>query len=495
MIRGRLLVRVALPAVVAGCAAAPGYRPPRLDVPARWSEAPQVDVSAASADSSWWKAFDDPVLDSLVERALQANLDLQLAEARVREARARRGAASASQWPSIDARASGARERESKNAENPVLVHPDGTVEPPGQAENLFQAGFDATWELDLFGRRRRGVEAAQADLESAEYDHDAVVLTLLAEVSRNYLELRGAQEQIRIANENLAAQRDMLTLVRARNAAGMATGLDVARAEAQVQTTASRIPALDISSRKAVHRLGVLLGQPPGALSDELGTSLGIRAPPVEPPLGLPSDLMRQRPDIRSAERRLAAASARTGAATADLYPRFSLVGTVGLASMATGNFFNGASTLWSVGPAMTWPIFEGGRIVATIKVRDAEQQQALIAYRRAILNGLQDVEDAIVAYRQELAQRAALAQAVDSEQRAVDLARERYAGGLTDFRDVLATQRILFLSHSELARHDTTVSLDLVALYKALGGGWKAAGRPGSEPRHARSREGGAK
>lgn len=492
---GRRIVPGALCVALAGCAVTPDYHPPTPDVPARWSEAPESSVSAASVDSPWWTTFNDPVLNSLLERALRANLDIQFAETRVREARALRGAAAAGQWPSVDARASIAQERDSKNAPNPVLVQPGGQVEPPGQSENLFQAGFDATWELDLFGGTRRSIEAAQANVESAVYDRDAVLLTLLAEVSRNYIELRGLQEQSRIGRESLAAQQDTLTLVRARYAAGMATDFDVARAEAQVQRTASQLPALDVSSRKAIHRLAVLLGQPPGALADELGLARPTPLPSAQPPLGLPSDLLRQRPDIRSAERRLAAASARLGAAKADLYPKFSLLGTVGLASVAAGDFFNGASALWSVGPSMTWPIFQGERILATIEVRDAQQQQALIAYRRAILNGIEDVENAIAAYRHEQAQRAALANAVESEQRAVDFARERYTSGLTDFRDVLGTQRSLFQMQSELAQRNTAVSLNLVALYKALGGGWNTVEWPDKKPARLPDGEGEAK
>lgn len=484
MIRGHRIFSGALCIALAGCAITPDYHPPALDVPARWSEARESSVSAVAANLSWWKTFNDPVLDSLVERTLRANPDLQLAEARIREARAWRGTVAASQWPSLDARASVVRERESKNAPSPVRVRPDGQVEAPGQSENLFQTGFDATWELDLFGRLRRSTEAAQADLESTVYDRDAVLLSLVAEVSRNYIELRGFQEQSRIAHESLTARQDMLTLVRARYAGGMATGLDVARAETQVQQTASLLPALDTAYKKTVHRLGVLLGQPPGALADELGSARPIPVPSLEPPLGLPSDLLRQRPDIRSAERRLAAASARREATTTDLYPKFSLLGTVGLASVAAGDFFNGASALWSVGPSMSWPIFQGGRIVATIEVRDAQQQQALIAYRRAILNGVEDVENAIVGYRHEQAQRAALVKAVESEQRAAGFARERYIGGLTDFRDVLDARRGLFLSQSELAQRDTAVALDLVALYKALGGGQRTAMRPDEKP-----------
>lgn len=481
---GRRIALGALFIPLAGCATVSDYHPPATDVPARWSEAPESSSPATPADAQWWRTFNDPELTSLVERAERANLDLRIAEMRVREARARREAAAASQWPSVDARTSAARERESRNAPNPLLVKPDGQIELPGQSENLFQAGFDATWELDLFGGTRRSIEAAQADLESAVYDRGAVLLTLLAEVSRNYIELRGIQQQGRVARESLAARQDMLALVRTRYAAGMVSDLDVARADAQVQQSASRLPAVDASYKRAVHRLGVLLGEPPGALASELQPERPLPVASAQPPLGLPSDLLRQRPDIRSAERRVAAASGRLGAATADLYPRFSLLGTAGLASAMAGDFFNGASTLWAIGPSMTWPIFQGGRIKATIKVRDAQAQQALIAYRRAILNGLEDTENAISGYRNAQTQRATLALAVQSEQRAVDFARERYAGGLTDFRDVLEAQRSLFQAQSQLAQADTAAALDLIALYKALGGGWNATTEANQEP-----------
>jgi len=476
MARHRRILPGILCVALAGCAVTANHTPPAPDVPARWSEAPDSRTPAASADAQWWTTFNDPELDRLIERARHANLDLQLAQARVREARGRRTIANAAQAPSIGARASVAREQESQNAPNPLRVLPNGEVEPPGQPENLFQAGFDAKWEIDLFGGLRRSAEAAQADVEAAMYDHGAVLLSLLAEVSRNYIELRGAQQQSRIARESLAAQQDTLTLVRARRAGGMATDLDVERAEAQVEGTASQLPAFDTAYKRALHRLGVLIGEPPGALADELGTEGPLPTTSVQPPIGLPSDLLRQRPDIRSAERAVAAAYARREAAVADLYPKVSLLGTVGLASVAAGNFFSGASALWSIGPSITWPIFRGGQIVATIEVRDAQQQQALIGYRRAILNGIEDAENAMAAYRHEQARRASLARAVAAEQRATAYARDRYVGGLTDFRDVLSAQRSLFQAQSDLAQSDTASSLGLVALYKALGGGWNA-------------------
>ncbi len=460
-----------------GCAMTAGHAPPAPDVPARWSESPGSSTPAATAMAPWWTTFNDAELDRLVERARQANLDLRLAQARVREARARRAIAGATLAPSIGATASVAREQESQNVPNPLRVLPDGEVERPGQPENLFQAGFDARWEIDLFGGARRSAEAAQADVEAATYEHGAVLLSLLAEVSKNYIELRSAQQQSRIARESLAAQQDTLALVRARRAGGMATDLDVERAEAQVEGTASRLPPFDTAGKTALHRLGVLIGAAPGALADELRSDGPLPTASEQPPVGLPSDLLRQRPDIRSAERAVAAALARREAAVADLYPRISLLGTVGLASVAAGNFFSGASALWSIGPSITWPIFRGGQIVATIEVRDAQQQQALIAYRRAILNGIEDAENAMAAYRHEQTRRASLARAVAAEQRAAAYARDRYVGGLTDFRDVLSAQRSLSQAQGELAQSEAATSLGLVALYKALGGGWTAS------------------
>jgi NodT family efflux transporter outer membrane factor (OMF) lipoprotein len=464
-----------LAVAAAGCVVGPNYDPPAADVPARWSEALQDSAPAAPTLSPWWTTFNDPEIDSLVDRAVRANLGLQLAEARLREARFRGVIAVAPLWPSVDTTGSYTRQWQDEDLFGTLSVGQQ-PVSLGAQPQNLFQAGFDASWELDLFGGTRRSVEAAQADLEASLYDRGDVLLRVLAEVARNYVELRGFQRQLDVARNNLAAQQDILDLTRARYQGGLATGLDIARAEAQIKTTASRIPTLETSYKGAVHRLGVLLGQAPGALADELLATRPIPVVPPEIPLGLPSDLLRQRPDVRRAERQLAAATARVGVATADLYPKFFLVGTAGLESLAASDFFSSGSKLWSIGPSMTWPIFRGGQIVATIEVRDAQQQQALIGYRQAILNAFEDVENAIVAYTRERDRRKTLADAVASNQRAVDLASGLYVRGLSDFLNVLDAQRNLFQTQSELAQSDTAVSADLVALYKALGGGWDA-------------------
>lgn len=473
-----------LAVTTAGCVVGPNYHPPPVqDVPARWSEAPQNSVPGPATPSPWWTTFKDPELDSLVGRAVHGNLGLQLAEMRIREARARRVIAAAPLWPSVDATGSYTRQWQGEDLFGTLSAGPQ-FVTLGAQPQNLFQAGFDASWESDLFGGTRRSVEAAKADLEASFYDRGDVLLTLLAEVARNYLELRGFQRQLDVARNNLAAQQDILDLTRARYQGGLATDLDVARAEAQVKTTASQVPALETSYKRTVHRLGVLLGQPPGELADELRTTGPIPVAPPELPYALPSDLLRQRPDVRRAERQIAAATALVGVASADLYPRFSLIGAAGLESLAASDFFNSSSKLWSIGPSITWPIFRGGQIVATIEVRDAQQQQALISYRQAILNAFEEVENAIVAYTRELDRRKTLADAVGANQRATALARSLYLSGLSDFLNVLDAQRNLFQTQSVLAQSDTAVSADLVALYKALGGGWETAGDSAHQP-----------
>jgi len=457
--------------IMAGCAVGPDYHEPSVDLPARWSEAPAASEHAAGTPSRWWTVFEDPELDSLVDRAIRANLDLQRAEARVRESRANRTVSAAPLWPQLTAGGEYTRSLQSENASSGGSFggqSPDPT--------NLYQANFDATWEIDVFGGTRRSVEAASADLEASIYDRGDVLLTLLGDVARNYIELRGFQRQLELARQNLDAQSETLELTRARYQGGLATDLDVAQAEAQVETTASDIPTLEISSAQAVHRLGVLLGEAPGTLATELSESRPIPAAPSALPAGLPSDLLRRRPDVRRSERQLAAATAQIGVATADLYPKFSLVGSAGLESISASDFFTAGSKLWSFGPTITWPIFQGGRIVATIEVRDAQEQQALLTYRQTILVALEDVENAIVEFTREHDRRETLAEAARSNQRAVDYATSLYSRGLTNFLNVLDAQRNLYQTQNDLAQSEATVSTDLVALNKALGGGWEA-------------------
>jgi NodT family efflux transporter outer membrane factor (OMF) lipoprotein len=418
------------------------------------------------------------MLDQLAAEAVESNLDLRVATARILEARANRGVVAADLYPNVDVSGSYSRNNLSKNAHGGVV----GV-----RQYDFWQAGFDASWEIDVFGGVARSVEAAQADIEGAIEARRDTLVTLLAEVARNYIELRGAQRQLFITQQNLKSQTDTLDLTEQRFQAGLTSELDVARQRAQVESTASQMPSLQTTIRQSIHQLSVLLGQAPGALSERLSPQRPLPQAPVALPVGLPSELLRRRPDVRQAERALAAATARIGTATADLFPRFSLTGSFGQEATQFKKIFDAGSNVWSIGPAISWPIFDAGRIRANIRVQNARQEQALAQYEQVVLISLRDVEDALIAYDREQARRLSLSNAVDANRRAVDLSNQLYQRGLIDFLSVLDAQRSLFLSEDALARSDTTVSTNLVAVYKALGGGWEeTAGNAPPEQKH---------
>jgi NodT family efflux transporter outer membrane factor (OMF) lipoprotein len=467
----RILMAATL-ASLAACAVGPDYEAPAPPLPTDWTnQGPSLDPANSRTTSrgepvaEWWTTFHDPQLTSLIDRAARTNLDLKLAEARIREARGLRGVAAGALLPAAGASAAYSRNRGSENVPLPGS----------GVQSNFYQAGFDASWEIDVFGGIRRGVEAADADVAASVEARRDVLVTLLAEVARNYVEVRSLQAQLAIARQNLEAQRKTLDLTQARFQAGRAAELDVVRAQAQASTTASTLPVLESRRIQATHRLAVLLGREPGALRSELVTAGAIPAPPPEVPVGLPSELLRRRPDLRRAERELAAATARIGVATADLYPKFSLTGFFALESINASDFAKWGSRAWSVGPSIQWSIFEGGRIRARIEVENARQEQAAVVYERSILVALQEVEDALVDYAKEQAHRAELADSVAANAKAVDLANQRYTQGLVDFLSVLDAQRSLYVTQDALVQSEGRISEVLVALYKALGGGWE--------------------
>jgi NodT family efflux transporter outer membrane factor (OMF) lipoprotein len=453
----------------------PDYRRPDAVTPPAWGElapaAPPAGRSDAVADgitTAWWTAFDDQLLTSLIVRTVRSNLALQQAEARVREARALRRIAAADLWPQVDASGSYARERTSKNGPSAGA---------PGKTFDLFQAGFDANWEVDVFGGNRRAVEAAEASVEAAENDRNAVLVSLMAEVGLEYVTYRSLQQRIALTNGNLAAQQATLDLTRRLFDAGLAPELDVQRAAAQVATTASTIPLLEQQAAQAMHVLGVLVGQPPMTLQPELAAVGPIPRPPVQVAVGLPSELLLRRPDVARSERQLAAQTAEIGVATRDLFPRFFISGAASLQSVRGSDFFDWQSRLLSLGPSVSWPIFEGGRIRANIALQTATQHELLAAYEGVVLQAFQDVEDALVGFSHEQATRAQLEDAVRANERAADLARKAYAQGLTDFLTVLVAEQSVFTSQDSLAQTERDVALQLVALYKAVGGGWDAA------------------
>ncbi|HUZ07111.1 MAG TPA: efflux transporter outer membrane subunit, partial [Candidatus Paceibacterota bacterium] len=349
-------------ALVAGCAVGPNYQPPKTAAPAQWTSPLAGGETNAPADlAGWWKNFGDTNLDSLMTLAVRSNLDLRIAEAHVREARAERDVATGSWWPSVDGTAGYSRNRWGANSYPPL---------PPGTPldYNLYNAGFDAAWELDLFGGTRRAVEAANAGIGVAEYDQRGVLVSLLAEVARNYITARGYQQRLAITRQNIGVQKDILSLTRNRYQHGLGNDLDVQQATALLAATEAQVPSLETGFLQSVHHLAVLLGRPPGALLAEMSAEKPIPSTPPVVPAGLPSDLLMRRPDVQSAERKLAAATAQIGVAKADLFPKFSLTGTLGLESESSGNWFDYASRYWSAGPTLQWNLFQAGSIRANI-------------------------------------------------------------------------------------------------------------------------------
>jgi len=448
-----------------GCAVGPDYHPQKTDTPSAWSGADSIKATSDYASLiHWWTEFNDPNLASLVERATNTNLDLLQAQARIRQARAARGIAVSGLWPTADVTGSYERGR-----------FPDSGGS-PAATKNLFQTGLDAGWEIDIFGGVRRGIEAADADVQFAEEDHRDVLVTLVSEVALNYIDLRGFQQEIAIARNNLEAQRQTADLTHKKFQGGLVGTLDVSNADAQVATTVSQIPPLEAAAQQTIHNLSLLLGLKPTALLQELSPTNSIPASPPEVPMGVPSELLRRRPDIRRAEARIHAATARIGVATADLYPKFSLTGSVNFQNDQLHELINWKDRFWSVGPAVDWQIFSAGRVRSDIELQKALRDETVLAYQKTVITALADVENSLVAYAREHERHKALVDAVAANRKSVESATLLYKQGLTDFLNVLVAQQALFVSEDALVQSTRNLSTDLVALYKALGGGWNS-------------------
>ena len=469
-----VLILTVLAIVTGGCAVGPNYQRPAVSVPTQWSTALAGGETNSTVElAAWWENFHDPELDSLINRAVQSNLDLQIAQARVREARAQYGIAVASFLPTVDASSSYAKTETSHH--QPVL----GSLPIPANTpfeNDVYQAGFDASWEIDVFGGTRRAAQSARAEVGASEFGRRDTLVTLLGEVARNYVDVRGFQRRIAIANENIDAQTNALAITQDRFAKGLTSDLDVQQASTLLATTKAEIPTLQTSLQTAIHRLGVLLGQQPGALLAELSNVAPIPAALPEVPVGLPSDLMLRRPDVQRAEQQLAAATANIGVAKADLFPKFFLTGAGGFESVSASDWFTSGAQFWSAGPTVQWRIFDAGRIRANIRVQNARQEQALDAYEQTVLTAFEEVENGLAAYANEQIRRNSLEDAVTSSRNSLDLANKLYANGLTDFLHVLDAERSLYQAQDSLVQSDRTVSADLVSLYKSLGGGWES-------------------
>ena len=463
-----VIIGLSLMSLLGGCAAVgPDYIPVAPDAPQKWHTELAGGLTAKELKpetlARWWAALKDSELESLVERAVKGSLDLKSAHARVREARALRGISRSNFFPTLDVTASASRYRSNNNGET-------------GVEDDLYSAGFDAGWEIDIFGGTRRTVEAAQADLEAIRENLHDVQVSLLAEVVLNYVEVRTYQARLAVTDANIKTQEETWRLNQSRFKAGIINELAVQQSLYNLERTRSQIPTLQTGLAEAKNRLAVLLGQKPGTLEEELAAIQPVPVPPLTIAVGIPAETLRRRSDIRLAERNLAAQTARIGVATADLYPRFRLVGSIGLESINGSNLFDWAGRTWSNGSGISWKIFQVSAIRQNIKVQTVRQEQALIQYESAVLKALEEVENVLVSYAGEQHRRKYLIRAKDAAERAVLLAGDQYRAGLVDFSNVLIAQSSLLSFQDELARSEGTIASNMVRLYKALGGGWNS-------------------
>jgi NodT family efflux transporter outer membrane factor (OMF) lipoprotein len=496
--RQGLLPGIAL--LLAGCTVGPDYEAPDYSVPDEWRAAVIEELEDEDAPlQMWWTELQDTVLTDLIRRAELANLNLQAAVSRVAEARARRGIAKGGFYPDIFLGGAYSYQKLSEQGLQGALGGGgDGAGEGDGDAESpladpfsSWVFGLDLTWELDLFGRVRRTVESATASLQASVEDYRDVLVTLYAETASAYVDVRTFQQRLSFARQNVQAQEESLELTRDRYLAGLTSVLDVAQAEQNLATTRSLIPTLEIGLEASLNRLAVLLAQTPGSLHEELGIARPIPEPTEAVAVGIPADLVRRRPDIRRAERELAAQTARIGVATADLYPSFSIGGSVGMEALDLTDLGSAGTGFFSIFPSFNWPIFSAGKIRNRVRVEEARTEQALVFYEQTVLVALAEVQDAIVAYAQETFRRDRLFEAVDASQRAVDLVRTQYLSGLTNFQNVLDTQRSLFNQQDLLADSEGLVVQNLILLNRSLGGGWQVSGGATLQARASREGE----
>ncbi|MBN2312777.1 MAG: efflux transporter outer membrane subunit [Sedimentisphaerales bacterium] len=468
----RLLLLSFVSLVPTGCTpVGPDYSPPESFVSHTWHSELEGGLTSDQPDpqsiTAWWTTLNDPKLSELIDRAVASNLDLKQARSRIRQSRAERRIARADLFPLLDIRGSDTWTRSSEDM---------GT----GKTTQLFSAAFDSSWELDIFGGVRRSVEAADADLQAVQENLRDVLVSLVAEVALNYVELRTYQARLAAAQANLQAQTETNQLTDWMSQAGLSDELAVQQARYNLESTRSEIPLLRAGLEETMNRIAVLLGEQPGAIHEELTKQEPIPVTPAKVVVGVPADVLRRRPDVRQAERELAAQTARIGVATADLYPRFSLSGSIGIDALSFDTWLRNFSSLgdWTLsgGPSVTWRAFDAGTIRQNIEVQSALQEQALFQYETAVLGALEEVENALVSYAEEQVRRESLREATKAAERAVELAVYNYQAGRTDFSNVLDAQRSLLSFQDQLAQSDGTVTSNLIRLYKALGGGWSS-------------------
>jgi outer membrane protein, multidrug efflux system len=455
---------VSLPLWLSGCAVGPDYVEPEFKGPDAWQNAAAEDVQAeAPVIQQWWTAFEDPMLDTLIATAEQSSLDLDIAVSRIREARAYHQITGGEYWPQVGAAGNVIR------SETPEYYWPGGE-----NPSSNWEFGLGASWEIDVWGKNRRAREASGAALQSSIEDYRDVLVSLYAEVASTYMEIRTLQMRLDFARNNLDSQRETLDIVVAREDAGLVPMLDVSQARSNLANTEATIPVMEISLEAALNRLSILLGKTPGFYDEQLKTSGELPRPSTDLTLSLPAELLRRRPDVRRSERDLASQSARIGVATAELYPSFSLGGALVLKAPEFGDLGESSAFGWSFGPELKWNLFTGGKIRGQIKVEEARTEQLLALYEKTVLGALAEVENSLVALRQEEIRRELLKTAAESAQQSVELVHTQYVSGLTDFQNYLDAQRVLFDQQDQLATSKGKVLANLINLNRALGGGW---------------------
>ncbi|EOI3550897.1 efflux transporter outer membrane subunit [Cronobacter turicensis] len=482
----------ALALLLAGCAVGPDYQPPSPVTPGAFGEtarqnAPDVASKARNTapDPRWWRTFKSPQLDSLIERAIAGNLSLQQTVLRIAGAREQINQAGGAFFPAVNGNLRATRQQLGLEGElkshdvygqlNNVDPQISSALGPLTQPINLYQGSFDAQWEIDLWGKVRRQVEAADAQQKAAIEQRNDALVSLEAEVARAWLQLRGAQSILATMNQQIASAQQTLELTESRQQSGLSPQLDVENARAQLGTLQAQLPQYQAQERQAMNGLAVLLGKPPGALDAELQAAQPLPALPEIVPVGIPSTLARRRPDVREAEARLHAATAQIGVSVAQLFPSLSLSGQFGMRNSETNYLTDWSSHFYSFGPQVSIPIFQGGRLVSSVKLTRAEQGAAALQYRQTVLTALSDVENALVSYRTDQQREAGLEKTLDALQTSFELASDSYRKGIATFIDVLDAQRQLAQAEQQRAQARVQSSLDLVALYKALGGGWE--------------------
>jgi outer membrane protein, multidrug efflux system len=479
---------------LAGCVVGPNFVKPKPTVPPQWSPTAVTNGTAGAArvtseraqTVAWWSTFNDATLTTLVQQSAAQNLDIKQAVLRIEEAQAQIAVVAGGLWPSVSGNASWTRQRLSTNTPNGAIFGFNFPDLPPTLVNpyNQYQLGLGASWTLDVFGGQRRSVEAANAQMEAAVEGAHAALLSMVSDVAATYIDLRGAQLRRKILERSLATQRDLLQLTRDRRNAGLTSDLDVENALAEVGTTQAEVPLADRQITVDINELSELMARPPEALRAELVGAQPLPRPPPVVPIGLPSDLARRRPDVRQAEANLHAATAEIGVAVSNYFPQLTLTATGGFQSEGLSQLVDTASHFASIGPAIQLPIFEGGRLHAEVRLQKVKAKEAAVTYAQTVLTALHQVEDALAAYGSDQARVASLKMAATASREARLLARQRYESGVASFIDVLDAERTEEQNELSLADATTTVSSDLVQLYRALGGGWESADGTGSVP-----------